>query len=48
MIFTNTKNGDFAKSFDELLQRGKMDIAEVSATVQNIIDEIKLDKNEAL
>ncbi|MCK9491681.1 MAG: histidinol dehydrogenase [Sulfurimonas sp.] len=48
MIFTNTKNSDFAKSFEELLQRGKMDIAQVSAIVTGIIDEIKLDKNEAL
>ena len=48
MIFTNTKDSSFTKNFDELLQRGKMDIAQVSAIVTNIIDEIKLDKNKAL
>ena len=48
MIFTDTKNPDFAESFNELLQRGKMDIAQVSAIVTNIINEIKDDKNSAL
>ncbi len=48
MIFTDTNNPDFAKSFNELLQRGKMDIANVSAIVGNIINEIKTDKNSAL
>ncbi|EQB40004.1 histidinol dehydrogenase [Sulfurimonas hongkongensis] len=48
MIFTDTRDSGFAKSFDELLQRGKMDIAEVSLIVTSIINEIKLDKNEAL
>ena len=48
MIFTNTNSPDFAESFNELLQRGKMDIANVSAIVGSIIDEIKTDKNVAL
>ena len=48
MIFTDTKNSNFDKQFSELLQRGKMDIAEVSAVVGNLIDEIKRDKNKAL
>ncbi|MBU1657950.1 histidinol dehydrogenase [bacterium] len=48
MIFINTDDASFESKFDELLQRGKMDIAHVSAIVANIIDEIKKDKNEAL
>jgi histidinol dehydrogenase len=48
MIFTTTKNATFQKDFEELLQRGKMDIAHVSAIVANIIREIQEDKNEAL
>ncbi|OHE11964.1 MAG: histidinol dehydrogenase [Sulfurimonas sp. RIFOXYC2_FULL_36_7] len=48
MIFTNSKNSNFKAEFDELLSRGKMDIASVSAIVGNIIDEIKSEKNEAL
>jgi histidinol dehydrogenase len=48
MIFTNSKNSDFSAEFEELLQRGKMDIASVSTIVGNIINEIKNDKNEAL
>ncbi len=48
MIFTNSKSSNFQAEFDELLSRGKMDIASVSAIVGNIIDEIKSEKNEAL
>jgi len=48
MIFTNSKSSDFKAEFDELLGRGKMDIASVSAIVGNIIGEIKSEKNEAL
>jgi len=48
MIFTNSKNSNFKAEFQELLQRGKMDIATVSSIVSNIIDEIKDDKNKAL
>ena len=48
MIFTTTNSATFASEFDELLQRGKMDMAHVSSIVQNIIDEIKTNKNSAL
>ncbi len=48
MIFTNTQSSHFSKEFEELLQRGKMDIAHVSSIVGNIIDEIKTQKNAAL
>jgi histidinol dehydrogenase len=48
MIFTDTNKADFVENFNELLQRGKMDIAHVSAIVANIINEIKTDKNSAL
>ena len=48
MIFVNSKDDSFKADFDELLGRGKMDMAQVGAIVQNIIDEIKTDKNKAL
>lgn len=48
MIFTASDSATFSAEFDELLQRGKMDIAHVSAIVGNIIDEIKKEKNSAL
>ena len=48
MIFTSTQASDFKAQFDELLQRGKMDMAHVSTIVGTIIDEIKADKNLAL
>ncbi|MEA1892560.1 MAG: histidinol dehydrogenase [Campylobacterota bacterium] len=48
MIFTDTKNSSFQAEFDELLNRAKMDIAQVSSIVGDIIDEIKTDKNGAL
>jgi len=48
MIFTNSKSSNFKIEFQELLQRGKMDIANVSSIVTNIIDEIKTNKDEAL
>jgi histidinol dehydrogenase len=48
MIFTTTSSDAFKAEFDELLTRGKMDMAQVSAIVGNIIDEIKKDKNTAL
>ncbi len=48
MIFTTTSSASFDDDFSELLQRGKMDIAQVSAIVGKIIDEIKSDKNDAL
>ena len=48
MIFTSTNENNFQEQFNELLQRGKMDIEHVSGIVQNIINEIKNDKNSAL
>jgi len=48
MIFTNSTSDSFKAEFQELLQRGKMDIANVSSIVTNIIDEIKNDKDQAL
>ncbi|MBN2815268.1 MAG: histidinol dehydrogenase [Campylobacterales bacterium] len=48
MIFTSTKSSGFTAEFAELLERGKMDIAHVSAIVGGIIDEIKNEKNSAL
>ena len=48
MIFTTSKSTDFKAEFQELLNRGKMDIAHVSATVGSIIDDIKKNKNQAL
>ncbi|DAB27539.1 MAG: histidinol dehydrogenase [Sulfurimonas sp. RIFOXYD12_FULL_33_39] len=48
MIFISSKSTDFKVKFNEILQRGKMDIAQVSSIVGNIIDEIRRDKNEAL
>lgn len=48
MIFVKTTDKSFESDFNELLGRGKMDIANVSSIVGNIIDEIKNDKNKAL
>ncbi|MEA3228330.1 MAG: histidinol dehydrogenase [Campylobacterota bacterium] len=48
MVFTTTNSSAFNQEFNELLQRGKMDMAQVSSIVGNIIDEIKSDKNSAL
>ena len=48
MIFIKSDDKDFDTKFDELLGRGKMDMAQVSVIVGNIIDEIKTDKNKAL
>lgn len=48
MIRVTTKDPNFETSFQELLGRGKMDIATVSNIVLNIINEIKTDKNKAL
>ena len=48
MIFTNSKSNDFEALFGELLNRGKMDIDNVSNIVGGIINEIKKDKNKAL
>ncbi len=48
MIFTTSKSQNFKAEFEELLNRGKMDMATVSNIVGGIIDEIKQDKNKAL
>lgn len=48
MIFTSTASSTFTQQFDELLQRGKMDMAHVSTIVAKIIQEIQVDKNAAL
>ncbi len=48
MIKVSTQDSIFEASFQELLGRGKMDIATVSNIVMNIINEIKQDKNKAL
>ena len=48
MIFVKTSDADFAKSFEELLQRGKMDIANVASIVSSIIDEIRSEGDDAL
>jgi len=48
MIYTKSSNSNFNVIFDELLGRGKMDIKNVTAIVQNIIDEIITEKNGAL
>jgi histidinol dehydrogenase len=48
MMFIKSSDSEFDKSFEELLGRGKMDMAHVSAIVGNIISEIKEKKNVAL
>jgi len=44
----NTKDNNFQKEFNELLQRGKMDIDEVSEIVKTLLGEIKNSGNSAL
>ena len=48
MIFVKSNENDFEEKFQELLERGKMDIAHVSGIVGGIIEDIKTDKNSAL
>jgi histidinol dehydrogenase len=48
MIFVKTEQANFKEAFNELLERGKMDIEHVSGIVQGIINEIKSDRNAAL
>ncbi|UCM99722.1 histidinol dehydrogenase [Sulfurimonas sp. SWIR-19] len=48
MIFVKSSDNDFDGKFEELLARGKMDIAHVSGIVSDIIEDIKTDKNLAL
>ena len=48
MKLLRTKEANFREQFDELLERGKMDIDNVTGIVNDIIEEIKLDGNTAL
>lgn len=48
MQIIKTSDKDFKEKFDELLQRGKMDMSGVTTIVNSIIDEIKNEGNEAL
>jgi len=48
MITIHTSDENFQTVFDELLNRGKMDMEHVGGIVKGIIDEIRLDKDEAL
>ena len=48
MIVLKTGTNTFQSGFEELLQRGKMDIANVSSIVGGIIDEIRSEGDEAL
>jgi histidinol dehydrogenase len=47
-MFIDVNDTNFKENFEELLGRGKMDMAHVGAIVGGIIDEIKNDKNTAL
>lgn len=48
MMFIKSSDENFAENFEELLGRGKMDMATVSGIVGGIISEIQNEKNEAL
>ncbi|NPA27664.1 MAG: histidinol dehydrogenase [Epsilonproteobacteria bacterium] len=48
MKILNSANSNFKDEFKEILERGKMDIEEVSKVVEEIIKEIKESKNSAL
>lgn len=48
MTVISTKDSNFSTIFDELLERGKMDMEHVSLTVKTIIDEIRTEKDAAL
>jgi len=48
MLNIKTTDKNFKNQFDKLLQRGKMDIENVSKIVSQIIDEIKKDGNSAV
>ncbi|MFK5882149.1 MAG: histidinol dehydrogenase [Sulfurospirillum sp.] len=48
MLQIKTTDKIFKNEFNKLLQRGKMDIENVSKIVKNIIDEIKTDGNSAV
>ncbi|MGZ8548222.1 MAG: histidinol dehydrogenase [Sulfuricurvum sp.] len=48
MINIQTSDSNFQTVFEELLNRGKMDIEHVSGIVKTIIDEIRIEKDDAL
>jgi histidinol dehydrogenase len=48
MVSIRTSDSNFQSIFDELLNRGKMDMEHVSSIVKTIIDEIRTDKDTAL
>lgn len=48
MTRTKTSDSDFDIIFDELLNRGKMDMEHVSGIVKTIIDDIRANKDDAL
>ena len=48
MLQIKTTDKNFENQFNKLLERGKMDIENVSKIVNNIIDEIKKDGNNAV
>ncbi len=48
MKIFNEKDANFQDEFNELLNRGKMDIDGVSSIVKNLLDEIKADGNSAV
>ncbi len=48
MVSIRTSDSNFQNVFDELLNRGKMDMEHVASIVKTIIDEIRIDKDTAL
>ena len=48
MKILDINNPGFKKEFEEILNRGKMDIEEVEGIVKNIINEVKSEGNKAL
>jgi len=48
MTIINTNDSAFQEVFEELLGRGKMDMEHVSSIVKGIIDEIRVEKDNAL
>jgi len=48
MKIINSSDINFKDSFNELLERGKMDIDNVSKIVQDLINDIKINKNSAI
>ena len=48
MKILDVNNPGFKKEFEEILTRGKMDIANVEEIVKNIINEVKKEGNKAL